>query len=182
MKDVTFGYGKKEILSSFSLEVSRGEIVAIMGPSGSGKSTLLNVIDGTLIPQKGELVSPKIAAIFQDPYSSFHPHYTIVDQINDVAPGVDLEKLLDHVGLSMDHLTKLPKNLSGGQLQRCSIIRALAMKPDLILADEPTSALDNFVGLEVMKLLVGLLDQVGIVLVTHDDALASWCANRIIKL
>jgi len=72
-----------------------------------------------------------------------------------------------------------PHKLSGGQLQRCSILRALLQEPDLILADEPTSALDNITQLEVMKLLMGFLDRVGILLITHDEDLATWCCDSI---
>jgi peptide/nickel transport system ATP-binding protein len=72
--------------------------------------------------------------------------------------------------------------LSGGQLQRASILRALLLKPDLLLADEPTSALDNVVALEVMHLLIKLLPKFGILLITHDEDLALWCSDEIIRL
>ena len=79
-------------------------------------------------------------------------------------------------------LQKKPHELSGGQLQRFSIIRALLMKPDLLLLDEPTSALDNIVQLSVMKLLLKYLPNMGILLITHDEDLAQWCSDNIIYL
>ena len=82
----------------------------------------------------------------------------------------------------MELFYKKPYELSGGQLQRCSILRAILLKPDLLLVDEPTSALDNIISYETMKLLVGLLDSCGILLVTHDIDMAKWCSNEIIRL
>ena len=79
-------------------------------------------------------------------------------------------------------LQKKPHHLSGGQLQRCSILRAILMKPDLLLADEPTSALDNITALETMQMLVKFLDRFGILLITHDTSLASWCSDKIINI
>jgi len=67
-------------------------------------------------------------------------------------------------------------------LQRCSILRAILIKPDLILADEPTSALDNITALETMKMLISFLDRFGILLITHDKALASWCSDAIVEI
>jgi peptide/nickel transport system ATP-binding protein len=90
--------------------------------------------------------------------------------------------LLDILELNQKLLLQKPYNLSGGQLQRCSILRSVLMKPDLILADEPTSALDNIVALETMKLLIKFVDQFGILLITHDMSLAKWCSNKIINI
>ena len=93
-----------------------------------------------------------------------------------------MESYLKKLDLDRYLLDKKPHELSGGQLQRCSILRALLMKPDIILADEPTCALDNVVQLDVMKLLVQFLDRVGILLITHDEELASWASDKIIKI
>jgi len=87
-----------------------------------------------------------------------------------------------NINLDSDLLHKKPHRLSGGQLQRCSILRSLLQKPKLLLADEPTSALDNVVALEVMKILISLLDEVGILLITHDEDLAKWASDKIIRL
>ncbi len=181
--DLTFGYTKERLLyDDFSLTLKRGEIISIVGESGSGKSTLFELITGEQKPLKGSIKTKRIAQVFQDPYSSFHPSYSIINQIKEVAGLEELERYLDKLDLENYLLSKKPHELSGGQLQRCSILRAILMKPDLILADEPTSALDNVVQLEVMKLLVQFLDRVGILLITHDDDLATWASNEIIKI
>lgn len=180
---LSFGYTRENpIFTDFSLSLKKGEIVALVGPSGSGKSTLLDLAAGLLTPWSGTLKPARLSWVFQDPYSSFHPTYRIADQIIDVAPLEGHEALCEKLLIDPALLKRKPHELSGGQLQRLSILRALLMKPDLILADEPTSALDNLSQLEVMKLLVGLLDGAGILLITHDRDLAAWCADRIVSL
>jgi peptide/nickel transport system ATP-binding protein len=181
--NLTFGYTKeKKIFEHFSLALKEGEIKAIVGPSGVGKSTLFELILGRLKPQDGVIKASSLSQVFQDPYSSFHPTYTIKEQIADAASLEAKESLMIRMGLEEVHLDALPHKLSGGQLQRCSILRALLMKPKLLLLDEPTSALDNLNQLEIMKLIVGDLRQMGVLLITHDAALASWCADEIITL
>ncbi len=181
--NLTFGYQKDNLLyDDFSLNLKRGEIISIVGVSGSGKSTLFELIIGEQKPLKGEIKIKKIAQVFQDPYSSFHPTYSILNQIKEVASLSQIDEYLIKLDLKQELLTKKPHQLSGGQLQRCSILRALLMQPDIILADEPTSALDNVVQLDVMKLLVQFLDRVGILLITHDEDLAIWASDKIIRL
>ena len=184
--NLSFGYNKNELLyDNFNLSLDKNEIVSIVGASGSGKSTLFELITHNLIPLSGTIKVKKIAFIFQDPYSSFHPSYTIIEQINDVVDAYTETKFLDllnKLDLEKSLVLEKPHKLSGGQLQRCSILRAILMKPDILLADEPTSALDNIVALETMKLLVGFIDKFGILLITHDSDLASWCSNRVINI
>ncbi len=183
IKDLTFGYSKENLLyQNFSLTLKRGELIAIVGKSGSGKSTLFELIASNLDPLKGTIKKANISWIFQDPYSSFHPSYTIKNQILEVAKEKNLKKFLDKLNLHEELLAKYPHELSGGQLQRCSILRALTMKPKLLLCDEPTSALDNVVALSTMKLLISLLDSCGILLITHDLALAKWATNKIVTI
>ncbi len=180
---LTFGYDKnRPLFRDFSLRLKKGEIVSIVGKSGIGKTTLFSLICGELKPQKGIIKTKKVSQIFQDPYSSFHPSYEIIDQIKDVACIDDMEKYLQELDISKELLNKLPHQLSGGQLQRCSILRAILMKSDIILADEPTSALDNIVQLDTMKLLIKYLDRVGILIITHDNELARWCSDKIVKI
>ncbi len=93
-----------------------------------------------------------------------------------------MEAVADEMGIELELLEKLPHELSGGQLQRCSILRALLMKPDLILCDEPTSALDNVIQLDVMKLMLKYLNRIGILLITHDMDLARWSSDEVITI
>ena len=183
IEDLRFGYKNAPLLyTDFSLKLKRGEVVSITGGSGSGKSTLFELIIGELKPLAGRIKCGRISQIFQDPYSSFHLSYSILSQIEEVADTKELESYLPRLGLEYDLLRQKPHRLSGGQLQRCSILRALLMKPDLLLADEPTSALDNIIALDVMKVLMGFLDRVGILLITHDKDLARWASDKIIDI
>ncbi len=184
IENLMFGYKKgKLIYDNFNLKIHKGEIKSIIGSSGSGKSTLFELITNNLKPISGKIESMKISSIFQDPYSSFHPTYTIKEQIKDVAIDLgELDFLARKFSLSKEVLEKMPHQLSGGQLQRCSIIRAILMGPDLLLADEPTSALDNIIALDVMKLLISFSDRFGLLIITHDEDLAKWCSDEIIDI
>lgn len=186
IKKLTFGYKKNNfIFENFDLELKKGELKTIFGKSGSGKTTLFELILGNLKQKSGEIKKSKTAMIFQDPFSSFHPTYTIFEQIKDVVNRDfkdEVDNILSKLSLEESLLNKKPYELSGGQLQRCSILRAILLKPDLLLIDEPTSALDNIIAYDTMKLIVNLLSDCGILLVTHDIDMAYWCSNEIIRL
>jgi peptide/nickel transport system ATP-binding protein len=176
IKGLTFGY-KQNIFEDFDLSIKHKEIVSIVGSSGRGKSTLLDIITGEIKPKMGDIRVGKISQIYQDPYTSFHPSYSIIEQIMDCVDELfDISK----VGISIEILNKKPYELSGGQLQRASILRAISMKPDILLADEPTSALDNMLSLDIGKTLISL--GCSILLVTHDIDFAKWCSDRIVYL
>ena len=181
--NLSFGYTKEKLLfENLSFTLKKGQIKAIVGQSGAGKSTLFELILGNLKPISGSLKCKKASQVFQDPYSSFHPSYSVLNQIKDVAPLDDLKVHLDVLNLDYELLLKPPHELSGGQLQRASILRAILMKPEVLLLDEPTSALDNVIQLEVMRSLIKKLDDIGMLLITHDLELAQWCADEIIQI
>ncbi len=186
IKDLTFYYKKENpIYKDFSLKLQKGQLVTIFGKSGSGKTTLFELIIGSLKPIKGTIDKLDVSMIFQDPFNSFHPTYKIIEQIKDVVQRdftTELDVLLKKLNLSKDILDKYSYQLSGGQLQRCSILRAILMKPKLLLIDEPTSALDNIIAYDVMKLLITFLEDSAILLVTHDLDMAKWCSDKIIRL
>jgi len=184
IEHLTFGYTKEKLLfKDLSLSLHKGELKAIVGESGAGKSTLFELILQNLQPLQGSVVTfGTISEVFQDPYSSFHPSYSLLNQIEDVTSLDDLDFYLQSMNLEYELLTQLPHKLSGGQLQRASILRAMLMKPDLLLLDEPTSALDNVIQLDVMKMLMQHLDKMGMLLITHDNDLAAWCADEVITI
>jgi len=184
INNLTFGYTKdKLIYDNFNLSLKKGEIISILGPSGSGKSTLFELITNNLKAKNADIKVSLISCIYQDPYTSFHPTYSILEQIKDVISDISsLKDLASSLDLDIQLLNKKPHQLSGGQLQRCSILRALLSKADLILADEPTSALDNVIALNVMQLLLKHKEKFGMLLITHDEDLALWCSDKIIRL
>jgi len=183
VKNLSFGYVKDTLLfENFSISLKKGEVKAIVGASGTGKSTLFELILKNLKPISGTIKSSFCSEVFQDPYSSFHPSYILLNQIKDVASLDGLDNYLKSINLDYNLLLKLPHELSGGQLQRASILRAMLMKPELLLLDEPTSALDNVIQLEVMNMLIKHLKSTGMLLITHDLELAKWCADEIIMI
>lgn len=183
INNLSFGYKKESLLfKDFSITLRKGEIKAIVGASGAGKSTLFDLIIRNIKPLSGSIKSSPYSQVFQDPYSSFHPSYSLLNQISDVANLDNLKSYLEKINLDYELLLKLPHELSGGQLQRASILRALLMQKELLLLDEPTSALDNVIQLEIMSMLVKNLSSVGMLLITHDLELAKWCADEIIMI
>lgn len=203
------GSNRLEVLKGIEMEVSQGELVALMGPSGCGKSTLLNIIGGLLEGEKGkikleefeygkdapaklvELRRKGVGWIFQD----FHllPHLTALDNVAltlDLAGKNEIEAeelakiALERVGLS-DRMDHIPDQLSGGQQQRVAIARAISGNRRLLLADEPTGNLDIASGDEVLNLFKELChreeDPLSILMVTHDPLLASQ-ADRMLLM
>ena len=209
-KDITKVYQMGEIevhaLCGVSLEIKKGEVVAIMGPSGSGKSTLMNIIGCLDSPTSGkyyldgELVSDlsgddlakvrnqKVGFVFQN--FNLLPRSTALINVElpmRYAPkkGDYQAKALDAlkaVGLE-DRVEHKPSELSGGQQQRVALARALVNNPSIILADEPTGNLDSKSGSEIMNLLLELNKKKGttLIIVTHDPDIAAL-TSRVINL
>jgi putative ABC transport system ATP-binding protein len=200
-------YGEAIALDGVSLEIRSGEAVAVMGPSGSGKSTLLNLIAGLDRPSSGSVVvhgddlgrlNEKGLALFRRRrIGMIFQFFNLIDDLaalDNVALAGQLAgvaapharrralELLDELGIAGRRNT-YPAQLSGGERQRVAVARALMNRPALLLADEPTGALDSRVGEQVMDLLLDL-NQIGqtLLMVTHDERLATRCASRVIEI
>jgi putative ABC transport system ATP-binding protein len=200
------GKVKVEALKGVSFTVRKGEFVAIVGPSGSGKSTLMNLIGCLDTPTSGvyRLGGEAVAGLTRDQladvrnrrvgfvFQSFNLLPQISSQENVEMPmlfgGVSPKErharaanLLGQVGLG-DRLDHKPTELSGGQMQRVAVARALAMTPDLLLADEPTGNLDSTSGGDIMALFTDLWNAGGtLIVITHDMSLARR-AGRVIEV
>ncbi|WP_301925265.1 ABC transporter ATP-binding protein [Corynebacterium glaucum] len=199
------GAGAVRALDGVSLDVPRGQFVAIMGPSGSGKSTLMQCAAGLDTVDAGQvfLDGDELTAMRDDQltvtrrdrigfiFQAFNLLPTINERDNISLPltmakrGVD-KQWFDHVvamlGLK-DRLAHRPTELSGGQQQRVAVARALITQPDIIFADEPTGALDQATSETLMQFLRRLSNELGqtLIMVTHDQAAAKW-SDRIIEL
>ena len=174
-----------------SLEVSKGETLALVGESGCGKSTVARLIVGLYAPTEGriEYHGRRMQMIFQDPYASLNPRWRVRDIVAEPirvqkisAPLRErVEALLVQVGLSADDADKYPHEFSGGQRQRISIARALAGEPELLICDEPTSALDVSVQAQILNLMTDLQRRLGLtyVFISHNLAVVSQVADRV---
>lgn len=166
---LTRRHGSVTSLDDLNLEVRRGERLGIVGASGSGKTSLLNILAGLDKPTSGDIrVDGSVQMVFQDPRSSLDPRMRIEDSILEAAPGADVAKLLDSVGIPASAAKRYPAQFSGGQRQRISIARAIAAKPDILLADEPVTALDADTRDQVLELLDALIGDITLVFVSHD--------------
>ena len=187
--NLSFSFDKKNILEDFSLELKKGEILAVMGSSGYGKTTLLELIAGLYKPQKGEIVNTfeKIAYAFQEP--RLFPWLTVRENLLAVMDEKDenAEKTvlntLELVGLS-DSVDKYPEELSGGMKSRASLARALVFGGDLFLLDEPFAALDEDLRHSLAQTIKEYIRACGAsaILVTHNKEDAENIAERILML
>jgi peptide/nickel transport system ATP-binding protein len=194
-----------------SLDLCAGEVTAVVGESGSGKSVLARVLARILTPNSGELVlrgtpveararrtlayTSDVQLVLQDPFGSMNPvhqiHHNLIRPLRihgaskDESRGL-AEAALRRVSLEPPErfLDRFPHELSGGQLQRVSIARALCVRPKVLLADEPISMLDVSVRLGVLNLLRGLCDdeRLAVLYITHDIASARYLAEEIIVM
>jgi putative ABC transport system ATP-binding protein len=205
----TYRQGESRVpaLRGISLEIGRGEFAAIMGPSGSGKSTLLHVLGGLDVPEAGSIViaGHSLQAMSDDELTVFRRrHIGIVFQSFNLVPTLTAEEnvalplRLDGVSIGaarsrtaealasvgmLPRRCHTPDQLSGGELQRVAVARAIVVEPILILADEPTGSLDSRTAEEILGLLRRAVREQGrtIVMVTHDAGAASY-AQRIIRV
>lgn len=196
------GEARIQVLSGITTTANRGEVCVMLGPSGSGKSTFLNLIGGledadggtvsvgdcelTSLSSKnlGEYRRRELGFVFQ--FYNLVPDLTIKENIEVTAHlsanPLPMEDLLRSLGL-WEHRNKFPRQVSGGQQQRCAIGRALVKNPGLILCDEPTGALDYKTSKEVLELMERVNRKYGctIVIVTHNAAIARM-ADRVLRL
>ncbi len=206
VENLSKSFGKNEVLSNISTQISKGEVVAIIGPSGSGKSTFLRCLNVLETPSSGKILvenhdltdsktpiykmRQQIGMVFQH----FHlfPHMTVLENLTYApmkAKGMkkqtaeqSAKNLLLKVGLS-EKESSYPSSLSGGQKQRVAIARALAMEPELMLFDEPTSALDPEMVKEVLEVMKDLAKTgMTMIVVTHEMGFAREVADRILFL
>lgn len=193
--NLSIGRGDKTLLAGFSLTLREGEKVAITGPSGVGKSTLLDTLAGLTRPFGGAveradgLGRHAIQKLYQDPPAAFAPRISLETSLRDAArlhrtPWIDVLAKLDDLHLGHDLLARRPSAVSGGELQRLSLVRALIARPKILLADEPASRLDPITQFDVMAKLATISAQqrIAVVLVTHDHDIAARWADRVVDL
>ena len=198
------GFGELKVLRNINQHVNMGEVVSIIGPSGSGKSTFLRCLNLLEVPDSGKITfegveitdkkididkhRQKMGMVFQ--HFNVFPNMTVLENIT-LSPVLEkyvpkeqaheeAEELLKKVGL-LEKKDEYPRKLSGGQKQRLAIVRAMAMKPDVILFDEPTSALDPEMVKDVLDVIKDLADSgMTIVIVTHEMGFAKEVSDRVL--
>ena len=206
VKDLSKSFGEKKILKNISVDIREGDVVCVIGPSGSGKSTFLRCLNRLEEPTDGHIFfegvdicdksthidkhRQKMGMVFQQ--FNLFPHMTILQNLT-IAPmrlqGKSKKEaeeyaleMLEKVGLK-DRANAYPSALSGGQQQRIAIVRALCMKPDVMLFDEPTSALDPEMVGEVLNVMKDLASQkMTMVVVTHEMGFAREVSTRVMFL
>jgi peptide/nickel transport system ATP-binding protein len=188
--------------ASFVLPTGQHEILTLAGESGSGKTTLARMILGMIEPSAGQLIFKnhdvltlndrerrgwfrrEVQPVFQDPFATFNPLRRVDSYLYETArnfrAGSNIEGALADVGLSLREIQgRYPNELSGGQLQRISIARALITSPSLLVADEPVSMLDGSLRMSIVNLFRELKERQSVIYITHDLATAYYASDRV---
>jgi osmoprotectant transport system ATP-binding protein len=208
-RDVSFHINDippRAIVSGISLEIPHGETLVLLGRSGSGKTTLLKLMNGTLLPTKGEILVQGRSTADWDPIrlrrgigyviqdAGLFPHFTVAENValiptlenwDAARTAARVDEMLQLVGLDpREFAHRRPRELSGGQRQRVGVARALAADPPVLLMDEPFGALDPVTRAELQREFSALAGRLGktIVFVTHDLREALLLASRIVLL
>lgn len=200
-------HGTVKAVDDVSLEIYEGETLALVGESGCGKSTLGRVILNLIAPTSGTVtfdgtditalhgktlrnMRAQMQLVFQDPFSSLDPRFTVGQIIAEPLQNMGLSKqeqqkrvleLMDRVSLQPEHYSRYPHQFSGGQRQRIGIARALAPNPRLIVCDEPVSALDVSIQAQILNLLKKLQNQSNLtyLFISHDLAVVRYISDRV---
>ena len=211
-QDKIFGHTRQQVLFDISLSVKKGTCLGILGESGSGKSTMGRVLCGLLRPDSGEALldgvsvygsragrrnlQNKLSVVFQDYTTSANPRFRVKEIIGEgltvrerrgkrrLDRARETARLLGLVGLPADFAGRFPHELSGGQLQRVCIARAVACSPEVILFDEAISSLDAHTQVQVMDLLRELKEKLGLtyVFITHDLTSITYLCDDVLFL
>ena len=211
-QDKIFGHTRQQVLFDISMRVEKGTCLGILGESGSGKSTMGRVLCGLLKPDSGEVqldgvsvyasrsgrrnLQNKLSVVFQDYTTSANPRFRVKDIIGEglmvrerrERSKLDWERetsaLLELVGLPPHFATRFPHELSGGQLQRVCIARAVACNPEIILFDEAISSLDAHTQVQIMDLLRELKEKLGLtyIFITHDLTSITYLCDDVLFL
>ena len=199
VRGLTKRFDKASIYESFDLDIPRGKLVSVFGPNGCGKSTLINIIAGLIPPDAGEILfdgkplrAIKFGYVFQNYREALFPWLRSVDNIEYPLKLMKLpkaerrnrvENLVAHLGVKID-LNRYPYEMSGGQQQLISIMRALVVEPEILFLDEPFSALDYEMTLFMREQLQRIFIETGTttLLVSHDLEEAVYLADRILLL
>ncbi len=211
-QDKIFGHTKQQVLFDVSFEVKKGTCLGVLGESGSGKSTMGRVLCGLLKPEKGEVtidgesvygskkgkktLQNKLSIVFQDYTTSANPRFSVQEVIKEglyvrqrrenikLDYAKETERLLELVGLPASFAQRFPHELSGGQLQRVCIARAVACNPEIILFDEAISSLDAHTQVQIMDLLLELKNKLGLtyIFITHDLTSITYICDEVLFL
>ncbi|WP_152046723.1 ABC transporter ATP-binding protein [Aureimonas psammosilenae] len=195
MAGVAASRGGRRLFSDLSLSVRPGEILGITGPSGCGKSTLGDVMLGLVRPDAGTVRreagtgASSFQKLYQDPVAAFPPRRVLRRTLDDLCALHRLDRaripdLMERLRLHPALLSRRPGNVSGGELQRFSLLRVLLLKPSLIVADEPSSRLDLITQKEMIDLLLDAAERHGcaVILVSHDEALVNAVSDKRLRL
>lgn len=193
VKNISFSYGKKEILKNFSLSLSPSELIIICGPSGYGKSTLGKIIGGYLKPNLGKVIVDgkdindyegylPVQMAFQHPEKSVNTRWKIGKILNE---GWDVSKdVVEKFGIKDYWLEKFSQELSGGELQRVCLARIMSNKTKYLVLDEITTMVDAITQVQLFEVInhFRLKHNVGIILISHNQKLIEKLGGKVINL
>ena len=191
--NINFKYrGDKYILNDVSLTVDSGEIVGIVAPSGFGKTTLAKILAGYIKPDNGKVslegVHRKkgdfnpVQLIFQHPVKSVNPKWKMKKILNEAYE--PSEEMIEAMGIKKEWLNRWPSELSGGELQRFCVLRALSPKTKFLIADEMTTMLDAITQAQIWQVVIKYCkdNNIGLIVISHDKDLVNRICDRIINL
>lgn len=191
--NITYGYAKgRKVLENVNFTVEEGEVVGLTAPSGYGKSTLAKILAGFLKPEQGEvyLEEPKknetgynpVQLIFQHPEKAVNPKWKMRKVISEV--GMPSAQMLKAAGIKEEWLERWPAELSGGELQRFCVLRALNKRTRFLIADEMTTMLDAITQAQIWNLVLSYASEhrMGVVVISHEKTLVDRLCTKVVDL